>query len=162
MILFQRWSFKIFDGFNFQKRKRKKRKRSQFLHQYKFICDTNSFSWLMLITSTFRIYLFQSIVRLAAMPRDATKQNRSLREIYVNPREKKGEKEREKVIPNPKLTYTLSKGLVVVPTNPFSQLIITLTDEIFPPREKDPAACNHLPYVHIVWGQRTAETWREG
>ena len=156
MILFQRW-FKIFDGFNFQKRKKKKK---ISISTSVPSCDINSFS--RLITSTFRIYLFQSIVRLALMPRDATKQNRSLREIYVNPREKKGEKEREKVIPNPKLTYTLSKGLVVVPTNPFSQLIITLTDEIFPPREKDPAACNHLPYVHIVWGQRTAETWREG
>lgn len=55
----------------------------------------------MLITSTFRIYLSRSIV----LP-NATKQNRSLREIYVNPRVKRGKKE-EKVIPSPKPTYTL-------------------------------------------------------
>lgn len=55
----------------------------------------------MLITSTFRIYLSRSIVLS-----NATKQNRSLREIYVNPRVKRGKKE-EKVIPSPKPTYTL-------------------------------------------------------
>lgn len=93
----------------------------------------------LLITSTFRIYLFRSIVRLVPMPRDIEAESISKGDLRQS-KSKEG-KEKKMVIPNPKLTYTLSKGrpLVLVPTNPFSQfpLIISLTKSWpFPPRER--------------------------
>lgn len=125
-----KWSFKIFNGFNFQKKKMK----SIFISitWYKFIRN-------LLITSTFRIYLFRSIVRLVPMPRDIEAESISKGDLRQS-KSKEG-KEKKMVIPNPKLTYTLSKGrpLVLVPTNPFSQfpLIISLTKSWpFPPRER--------------------------
>lgn len=124
-----KWSFKIFNGFNFQKKKMK----SIFISitWYKFIRN-------LLITSTFRIYLFRSTRPNGTRHRSDTE---SISKGDLRQSKSKEGKEKKMVIPNPKLTYTLSKGrpLVLVPTNPFSQfpLIISLTKSWpFPPRER--------------------------
>lgn len=109
----------------------------------------------MLITSTFRIYLFRSIVRLVPMPRDIeATQNRSLREIYVNPRVKRGRKKKWSSLTQSSPTHCRKD------VHSFSCLPILFRNSHWLYRwrnrglslhEKDSAACNDLPYVHTLF-----------